>query len=223
MPNYMIPRQSIDFPNSYSVSDIAVPLLHPLCWLYTLPPSPSVTILTAVSFRSLPFMLYIKRKFLPHREHAIKLCTEIISIYCNNHTKYINVLCSKMQISNLKAYQHLLKRQSLHSFISCERSAEPWSSITTIDSFITYELPTAADLVPRSLLRVVLDSMQHNTLLDVKSRSASKHISRPPPNPTPPFMEHDRSLTYSYDPVTVRYSEPDQSTRHTICLCVILT
>jgi hypothetical protein len=120
--------------------------------------------------------------FLPHREHAIKLCTAIISIYCNNHTKYINVLCSKMEIANPKAYQHLLKRQTLHSFISRERSEEPWSSITTIDSFITCELPTAADLVPRSLLRVVLDSMQQNTLLDVKSRCQQTNI--PPPNPT---------------------------------------
>jgi hypothetical protein len=85
-----------------------------------------------------------------------------------------------------------------------------------------YCLPTAADLVPRSLLRVALDSMQQNTLLDAKSRSVSKQIP-PSPIPTPPFMEHDRSLTYSYDPVTGRYSEPDQSTRHIICLCVILT
>jgi len=149
------------------------------------PPSPSVTILTAASFCSLPFMLYKKRHFLPHREHAIKLCTAIISIYCNNHRKYIYVLCSKMQIANPKAYQHLLKRQTLHSFISRERSEEPWSCITTIDSFVTCELPTAADLVPRSLLRVVLDSMQHNTPLDVKSRC--QQTNTPPPTPRHPL------------------------------------
>jgi len=149
-----------------------------LCCLYTLPPSPAVTIPTALSFCSLLFVSYIKR----HTEQAIKLCSEIISIYCNNHTKYINVLCSKMQISNPKAYQHLFKRQTLQSLIAFERSEEPWSSITTIDSFATCKLPTAAYPVPRSLLRVELDSMQQNTLLDVKSRSVSKHI----PHPTPP-------------------------------------
>jgi hypothetical protein len=57
--------------------------------------------------------------------------------------------------------------------------------------------------------------MQQNTQTPTVALSATKYA--PTPNPHLfPFMEHDRSLTYSYDPVTGRYSEPVQSTQHTI-------
>jgi hypothetical protein len=77
----------------------------------------------------------------------------------------------------IQRHTSISKTADLTQLISCAHSVEPWRFIiTTIDSFITCELPTAEDLVPRTLLRAVPDSMQQNTALEAKSRCVSKQM-----------------------------------------------
>lgn len=88
-----------------------------------------------------------------------------------------------MQISNPNAYQHLLKRQTLHSSISCANHGVP--SQRSIPSFITCVLPTNCCRSCSTVFvtcRTWLHATEHSAR---RQKSLCQQANTPIPHPHP--------------------------------------